>query len=87
MCIKGGGGLVNQLRRSYSTGEIGEDGDMNRNIKALPHARDHTYDDIRQPGTDLRARYQRVPVSHSTVLSKNIQEVDTDERNNLFIVE
>ncbi|KAF2361434.1 TB2/DP1/HVA22-related protein [Trinorchestia longiramus] len=40
--IKGGGGLVNQLKRSYSVGELGDpddpmnSGDLNRNIKALP---------------------------------------------------
>jgi len=33
--IKGGGGIVNQLRRSYSSGELNE-GDLNRNVKALP---------------------------------------------------
>uniref|UniRef100_A0A2P2I6T8 Receptor expression-enhancing protein n=1 Tax=Hirondellea gigas TaxID=1518452 RepID=A0A2P2I6T8_9CRUS len=43
--IKGGGGLVNQLKRSYSVGELAEDdvaaaGDMNRNVKALPPAVD-----------------------------------------------
>lgn len=42
--IKGGGGLVNQLRRSYSSGEL-SDGDMNRNVKALPHIPDDNYDD------------------------------------------
>ncbi|KAK4289640.1 hypothetical protein Pmani_037403, partial [Petrolisthes manimaculis] len=42
--IKGGGGIMNQLRRSYSQGElVGEDGDMNRNVKALPphYPQDH----------------------------------------------
>ncbi|XP_037775260.1 uncharacterized protein LOC119572307 isoform X5 [Penaeus monodon] len=42
--IKGGGGIVNQLRRSYSSGEF-PDGDMNRNVKALPHIPDDDYDD------------------------------------------
>ncbi|XP_071535080.1 uncharacterized protein [Panulirus ornatus] len=41
---QGGGGLVNQLRRSYSSGELA-DGDMNRNVKALPHIPDDDYDD------------------------------------------
>ncbi|XP_050689102.1 mucin-5AC-like isoform X5 [Eriocheir sinensis] len=45
--IKGGGGIMNQLKRSYSSGElIGADGDMNRNIKPLPpHLHDNDYDD------------------------------------------
>ncbi|XP_068217902.1 uncharacterized protein [Palaemon carinicauda] len=42
--IKGSGSLVNQLRRSYSSGEL-SDGDMNRNVKALPHIPDDNYDD------------------------------------------
>lgn len=37
--IKGGGGIVNQLRRSYSQGELNE-GDLNRNVKALPQIGD-----------------------------------------------
>lgn len=41
---QGGGGIVNQLRRSYSSGELA-DGDMNRNVKALPHIPDDDYDD------------------------------------------
>lgn len=41
---QGGGGIVNQLRRSYSSGEF-PDGDMNRNVKALPHIPDDDYDD------------------------------------------
>lgn len=42
--IKGGGGIVNQLRRSYSSGELADE-DMNRNVKALPHIPDDDYDD------------------------------------------
>ncbi|XP_042224242.1 uncharacterized protein LOC121868046 isoform X2 [Homarus americanus] len=42
--IKGGGGIVNQLRRSYSSGELADE-DMNRNVKALPHIPDDDYED------------------------------------------
>ncbi|KAK8730465.1 hypothetical protein OTU49_008020, partial [Cherax quadricarinatus] len=38
------GGIVNQLRRSYSSGELADE-DMNRNVKALPHIPDDDYDD------------------------------------------
>ncbi|CAL4125787.1 unnamed protein product, partial [Meganyctiphanes norvegica] len=38
--IKGGGGIVNQLRRTYSAGELNE-GDLNRNVKALPQIGDN----------------------------------------------
>ncbi|KAB7494188.1 Receptor expression-enhancing protein 2 [Armadillidium nasatum] len=40
--IKGGGGIVSQLKRSYSTSEIGEDtADHNRNVKALSQKDGH----------------------------------------------
>ncbi|KAG7167873.1 Receptor expression-enhancing protein 1-like [Homarus americanus] len=42
--ILGGGGIVNQLRRSYSSGELADE-DMNRNVKALPHIPDDDYED------------------------------------------
>lgn len=50
--IKGGGGLMNQLKRSYSSGELmGDDGDLNRNIKPLPpHLQDQGYDDPHHRG-------------------------------------
>ncbi|XP_076064787.1 receptor expression enhancing protein A isoform X2 [Oratosquilla oratoria] len=48
--IKGGGGIVNQLRRSYSSGELAG-GDMNRNVKALPNIQDPEYDDHNSSGS------------------------------------
>ncbi|XP_076064792.1 receptor expression enhancing protein A isoform X6 [Oratosquilla oratoria] len=47
---KGGGGIVNQLRRSYSSGELAG-GDMNRNVKALPNIQDPEYDDHNSSGS------------------------------------
>lgn len=39
---------MNQLRRSYSQGELANE-DMNRNVKALPHIPDDDYDDRLHP--------------------------------------
>ncbi|XP_045136899.1 uncharacterized protein LOC123519545 isoform X2 [Portunus trituberculatus] len=49
--IKGGGGLMNQLKRSYSSGELITDGgDLNRNIKPMPlHLQDPSFDPHHQP--------------------------------------
>lgn len=50
--IKGGGGLMSQLKRSYSSGELITDGgDLNRNIKPMPlHLQDPGYDPHQAPG-------------------------------------
>ncbi|XP_021923722.1 uncharacterized protein LOC110831716 isoform X2 [Zootermopsis nevadensis] len=86
LVYKGGGGLVNQLRRSYSLSDLSSDkeSDMNRNSKALKNVPDE--DDMEETdGLDPRMLRQRGysprrSASGSGRMEMYFPEVDVDVR-------
>ncbi|XP_049763501.1 uncharacterized protein LOC126092109 isoform X4 [Schistocerca cancellata] len=86
--IKGGGGLVQQLRRSYSLGDLSSDvdGDSNSGRKALPEAQDRNRDRERvASGGDgrhhrPRGHSPRRSASGSGRVEMYFPEVDVDVR-------
>ncbi|KAK3858153.1 hypothetical protein Pcinc_035636 [Petrolisthes cinctipes] len=88
--IKGGGGIMNQLRRSYSQGElVGDDGDMNRNVKALPphypqdhyasdYSLDHHHHHNLPPGTSILHHTTNTTPQHTDTTLNNTIPPHTD---------